>query len=289
MAPLLEITGLQKDFGGFRLADVTFSVEPGTIMGLIGPNGAGKTTIIKLILDLIGRDDGEIRVFGMDNRSQGVRVRERIGFVFEEPAFYRYLRVERMKSIIAGHYRNWDEGCFQRLCREFELPLKRMVGRLSRGMKAKFALALALSHRADLLILDEPTAGLDPVFRREFLERLLAVIQDEGKSVLFSTHITSDLERIADSITYIRQGKVLFSTPKDQIFEDWAIVKGGEELLTQVLRPYLRGFRQSPLGVKALVSDAGTVRKLLRGSEICFERVTFDELVYFLETGDDHD
>lgn len=205
MPNAVEIRGLSKDFGDFQLKGVSFAVPRGYIMGLIGPNGAGKTTVIKLILNLLRRDGGEIRVFDRDNLAHEVEVKSRIGFVHDTPYFFEHLTLRKLKDTVAPFYGTWDDRIFHRLMEEFNLPLRKRFSKLSRGMKMKFALALALSHRADLLILDEPTAGLDPVFRRELLSKLSAFIQDEGKTVLFSTHITSDLERIADFITFIHR------------------------------------------------------------------------------------
>jgi len=201
----------------------------GYIMGLIGPNGAGKTTTIKLIMNLLRRDDGEIRIFGKDNLEYEMEIKSRIGFVYDTPTFYEHLNLKQMKNIIAPFYKNWDEVLFQRYIKEFELPLKRKVKALSRGMLMKFALPIALSHHAELIIMDEPTSGLDPVFRRELLDILSALIQDEKKSILFSTHVTSDLERIADYITFINRGKVVFSRTRDEIFEKYGVVKGGKQ------------------------------------------------------------
>lgn len=285
MEKALEIQNLRKDYPKFSLKDVSFSLPRGYIMGLIGPNGAGKTTIIKLILNLITRKSGKILVFGLDNIADERAVRSRIGFVHDEPSFYNYLRLEKVKNIIAPFYESWDDDLFHRLCRDFELPVNKKVGSLSRGMKMKFALALAFSHNADLILMDEPTSGLDPVFRRELLDRLSLLLQDEGKSVLYSTHITSDLERRADYITYIQNGEILFSTTRDEIKDNWAIVKGGNELLGNEMKGLFLGIRRGAFGVKGLTSDAGKARQLLEGKDAVFEKASFDDIVYFLSKG----
>jgi len=279
----LDITDIEKSYPGFTLKNVSFTLPPGFIMGLIGPNGAGKTTIIKLILNLIRRDGGGISVFGLDNIAREKAVKSRIGFVFEEPVFYGYLTLEGMKSVIAPFYRYWDNALFYRLCRDFELPLKKRVGKLSRGMTTKFALALALSHHADLLLLDEPTTGLDPVFRRQFLDHLRGLIQDEGKAVLFSSHITSDLEKIADYVTYIQAGQVRFSSTREEITDNWAIVKGGLDLLTEESGRLFRGIHRGAFGFKALTSRKDDVLRLLGDREIVVEKAAFDDIVLFLE------
>jgi len=238
-AHALEVAGLRKAYKGFALKDVSFTLPRGYIMGLIGPNGAGKTTIIKLIMNLVSRQGGEIKVFGLDNRRDEVAVKSRIGFVYDVPPFFDDTTLERHRRAIAPFYPSWNDITFDRLAREFELPLAKKVKALSHGMRTKFALVLALSHDADLLVLGEPTAGLDPAFRRELLQRLAGVLQDEGKSILFSTHITSDLERVADYITFIRDGAIVFSLTKDEIRENWGVVKGDEtvgEWVAAVLR-----------------------------------------------------
>ena len=286
MVPALEIKGLRKEYNGFFLKDISFSLPQGYVMGLIGPNGAGKTTIIKLILNLIKKKAGEIRVFGMDNLKQEIEMKSRIGFVHEVPSFYGYMKLERVKSIVSRFYPAWDDKLFSRLCGEFKLPLGKKISSLSRGMNTKFALALALSHDADLLLMDEPTSGLDPVFRRELMERLSEIIQDEQKAVLFSTHITSDLERTADYITYIQGGEIIFSSTKDKVREDWAIVKGENELLSDEIRPLFRGIRKSQYGFKALTSDIEKVRRQLSGQNLIVEKASLDEIMFFLSKGE---
>ncbi len=282
-----EIRGLVKDYGDFRLNNVTFALPKGYIMGLIGPNGAGKTTVIKLILNLLRRDDGEVRIFGLDGLASEVEVKSRIGFVHDAPIFYEHLTLKKLKDTVAPFYRSWDDQVFHRLIEEFDLPLGKRFSRLSRGMKMKFALVLALSHRADLLILDEPTSGLDPVFRRELLSRLSAFIHDEGKSVLFSTHITSDLERIADYITFIHNGEVVFSSPRDEILEKWAVVKGGPELLAEKHRPLFRGVRRREFFVQALTADGAEARRRL-GKDLLIERASLEDIMFYLTRGNGH-
>jgi len=283
----LEIRNLSKSFSGFRLKDVSFSLPRGYIMGLIGPNGAGKTTIIKLILNLIRRDGGEIRALGFDNRDGELEIKSRVGFVHDTPFFYDHLTLANVRRTVAPFYRDWDDAVFRRLAGEFELPLGRPFGKLSRGMKMKFALAVALSHKADFLILDEPTSGLDPVFRRDLLKRLSAFIQDAGKSVLFSTHITSDLERIADFITFIRDGEIVFSSPRDRILGAWAVVRGGPELLAAEHRTLFKGFRRGSYGVQALTAEAGEARRRF-GREAVVEAATLEDIMFYMTRGDSH-
>jgi len=283
----LEIKNLAKNYGDFRLKNVSFDLPRGYIMGLIGPNGAGKTTIIKLILNLVRREGGEIKAFGLDNLAHEVEIKNRIGFVHDTPFFYEHLTLAGVRKTVAPFYRDWDDILFRRLVDEFNLPIGKRLAKLSRGQKMKFALALALSHKAEFLILDEPTSGLDPVFRRELLAKLSAFIQDEGKAVLFSTHITSDLERIADYITFVRDGEVVFSAPRDKILGVWAVVKGGDELLAPENRILFKGLRKGVYGVQALTSDAGEVRRRL-GRETVIEPATLDDIMFYVGKGNGH-
>ncbi len=280
-ANALELTGLSKRYRGFALRDVSLTLPSGYVMGLIGPNGAGKTTIIKLIMNLVRRSGGSVQVFGLDNRRHEVEVKSRIGFVYDVPGFYEDVALEAHRRAIAPFYARWSDETFDRLAAEFELPLGQKYKKLSQGQKTKFALAVALSHEADLLIMDEPTTGLDPASRRDLLRRLQAFLVDEGKSVLFSTHITTDLERIADYVAFIDAGELCFSLPKHELLERWAIVRGDDEA-GRALRPGLvRGGRRGSFGSHWLVSDGDEARRALGGNAVV-DRVTLDELMVLM-------
>lgn len=283
----IEIQGLKKKYKGFFLDDVSFNVPQGYIMGLIGPNGAGKTTIIKLIMNLIKRNAGEIRVFGKDNIQHEAEIKAHIGFVYDVPPFFEDVRLKDLKSAIAPFYVKWNDKIFLKIVEEFDLNLEKKFKKISHGMKMKFALALALSHEADLILMDEPTSGLDPVFRFELLDRLSALIQDEKKTVLFSTHITSDLERIADFITFINDGHIIFSTDKDDILDNWGVIKAGREFLEKNSIPGLKGFRQSQYGVEILTSQAQQVSKGLSSGNV-IDKAKLEDIMYFLGRGENH-
>jgi len=277
---ILEVRGLCKQYPDFQLADVSFTLPRGYIMGLIGPNGAGKTTTLKLILGALRRDAGSIRAFGLDPVEAGVEVRSRIGFVHDEPRFYRSLTLTQNAALVARLYPSWNDDTFRRLSTAFELSLDKRFGQLSHGNKTKFALALALSHRAELVVLDEPTSGLDPVFRRDLLDTLTELLQDERTSILFSTHITSDLERIADYITLIQNGRIVFSEAKDRILENWALVKGGLDQLESLPPHYFRGLHRGAHGFEALTDDAREARRRL-GDSVVIEGATLDDVVLY--------
>ncbi len=283
----LEIRGLRKAYKGFTLKDVSFALPRGTIMGLVGPNGAGKTTVIKLILNLVRRQGGEVRIFGEDVIAHEKKVKSRIGFVHEVPALVEDAILRDIAAAVAPLYERWDEAHFRSLISEFRLPLGKKFKKLSHGMKMKFSLALALAHDADLLILDEPTSGLDPVFRRELLERLSGLLQDDRKAVLFSTHITSDLETTADHITFLHAGEVVFSLPKDEIWETWAVIKGGAELFNGKLRPHFRAIRQTPHAVEALTSDVRSLRSELPPGAVV-EKASIEDIMVFMDEGAAH-
>ncbi|MGQ0437074.1 ABC transporter ATP-binding protein, partial [Bacillus sp. B-TM1] len=209
MNVVLEVNNLNKSYGNFSLKDVTFSLNTDCITGFIGTNGSGKTTTIKAILGLILKDSGKINFLGKDMDKHERKSKNKIGIVLDEGYFYDELTVKEMKNVIAPSYTEWDEPVFQNYIKKFNLNLEQKISTLSKGMRMKFAVALALSHHADLLIMDEPTSGLDPLVRSELMDILLDFMKEPGKSVFFSTHITSDLDKIADMIILIDNGKVL--------------------------------------------------------------------------------
>ncbi len=287
MDNILEVTGLRKDYKGFSLRDISFAVPRGTIMGLIGPNGAGKTTVIKLVMNLIRRREGQVKLFGLDNIADEVRVKGRVGFVYDSPVFPPDVSLLRIGSALAPFYPAWDGTLFQSLLDEFELPARKRFKTLSHGMKMKFALAVALSHDAELILMDEPTAGLDPVFRQDLLTRLSGLIQDERKSVVFSSHITTDLEKVADHVTFIHQGAVVLTGPKDEILESWGVVKAGPGDVEPADIPGLRGYRAGAYGVEALSSDAAGARRRF-GARVVYDKATLEDIMFFISKGNDH-
>lgn len=284
MEPILEVKGLRKTFPGFVLQDISFSLPRGFIMGLIGPNGSGKSTTMKLIMNLLKKEAGEVRICGRDADRHALAVKQKIGFVYDESCFYGELTVVEMKKIIAPLYQEWDEAAFQDYAGRFQLPTRKKIKDLSKGTKMKLALALALSHRAELIIMDEPTAGLDPVMRSELLDVLRELLQDERKGVLFSTHIVTDLDRVADYITMINNGKLVFSADKDALLETFGLVKGGRGLLTPELREKLLGLRESSFGFEGLTIDKVQVAKLLGGQGV-IEKPSLEDIMVHLVRG----
>jgi len=277
---ILEVKDLRKEFKNFTLDNISFKLEPGYIMGFIGPNGAGKSTTIKLIMNLLNKDGGEIKIFGKDHIKYEKEVKNKIGFVYDENYYYEDLTINSMKNIVASFYSNWDDNKFYQYIKEFDLNPKAKIKTLSKGMKMKFSLAVALSHNADLIIMDEPTSGLDPVFRREILDILYSVIQDDTKSIFFSTHITTDLEKVADYITFINKGKIVFSEAKDDILQNYAMVKGGLDLLDKDIRKEFIGLRETSVGFEALTDDVGKIRNLF-GEKVLIERASLEDIMVY--------
>lgn len=280
MDNILEIKNVSKKFKDFNLNDVSFKLKSGYIMGFIGPNGAGKSTTIKLIMNLLKRDSGDIKVFGKDNIKHEVEIKERIGFVYDEVNFYEYLKIKEVKNIVAPFYKQWDDNKFKTLCFDFGLNEKKKIKELSKGMKMKFSLALALSHNADFIIMDEPTSGLDPVSRREVLGLFQDIIQDENKSILFSTHITSDLERIADYITFINKGKIIFSDSKDEVLDKHILIKGNRELLNNENRRLLLGIEENSFGFTGLINNKEKALNTF-GDDVIIEKPTLEDIMVY--------
>lgn len=279
--PLLEVRGLTKKWPAFQLEDASFSLPGGMVMGLMGANGAGKTTLLKALLGLVRPDAGEIRLKGKDLLAGGPELRRRIAYVPDEPRFAPEMRLRAIQTLQSRFYPDLDPGRWKGLMEEFQLDPAMKAGAMSLGMRTKFALTLALAREAELLVLDEPTTGLDPVFRRGLVQRLGSLLQDEGRSILFSTHITSDLEKRVDVVTLIHQGRVAFSLDQDQLREKWVLVKGGLELLDGELRAAFAGLRTTPHGFEALAEDGPALRNRLDG-EALFERATLDDIVVLM-------
>mgnify|MGYP004621996375 CR=1 FL=1 len=229
MENILEINNLSKKYDNFELKNVNIKLPKGMIMGFIGENGAGKTTTIKSILNIVNRDSGGIKIFGLDNIENEVKIKEDIGVVLDDSFLSEYLNPTDINKIMKNIYKNWDEKLYFKYIEDFKLPKDKISKEYSSGMKMKLKIAVALSHHPKLLILDEPTSGLDPVARSEILDIFQDFIQDENKGIFVSSHITSDLEHIADYITFINEGEIIFTKTRDELLENYGIVKCTEE------------------------------------------------------------
>lgn len=249
---LLEVEGLTKRYPGFTLDSVSFRLEKGYIMGFIGRNGAGKTTTLKSMLGLVHADAGSVRIDGTEYREDEHLAKQKLGVAFGGVDYYPRARLSDIARVTRRFYEAWDETQYRALLQRFQLDEKKRVRELSQGMKVKFSLALALSHNAKLLLLDEPTSGLDPVSREELIELLQHIVEDGEHSILFSTHITSDLEKCADYITYIRGGRIAASTDLDSFKSEYRLVRGTRAQLTEPLVQKFIGARKNAFGFTAL-------------------------------------
>lgn len=254
----IRVSNLCKDYGSFQLKEISFTLQQGCMMGLIGENGAGKSTTLKLLLNLIKRDSGEISLLGLDPEKEERKIKEQIGVVFDENFFHDVLRAKDIPSIMRPIYSNWDDRLYASLCTRFQLSSEKKIREYSRGMKMKLAIAAAMAHHPRLLLLDEATSGLDPVVRNEMLDLFQEFIQDERNSILLSTHITSDLERVADYITFLHQGRVLMSESKDELLLSHRVLRCGAERFAFIDQSRVIGLRKSGVGVEALVKPDPT-------------------------------
>ena len=284
MNTILSVKNLKKRFDAFALDGVSFDLPGGSIMGLVGENGAGKTTTLKLILGLLRRDAGEVNLFGRGAAGSEKELKEQPGVVFDECNFPDNLTAADVNSILSCVYRNWDGAKFRSCCERFSLPEKKIVKDYSRGMKMKLQISAALSHQARLLILDEATSGLDPVARDEILDLFLEFIGDENHSILFSSHITGDLEKIADYVTFLHSGKMVFSEEKDALLEDCGILKCAKEALSAVDPADLVRVRNGRFGSEALVRNRARIARKYR--DMVVDPASIEEIMLFYARGD---
>ena len=281
MNNLLEINDLSKNYSQFHLENIHLLLPPGYIMGFIGPNGAGKTTTIKLILNMIRRDSGEIKIDGMDNIKEEKRIKQDIGVVFDTHCLCESWNVMDTEKALSPFYEKWDSEGYHKLISQFHLSAKKKVKDFSRGMQMRLMLACALSHDAKLLILDEPTSGLDPVVRDELLDILAEYISDGQRSILFSTHITTDLEKIADYITFIENGKMVYSGGKDELIDSFRRVLGGRHEITSEQKGKIVGYRENSIGFEGLIKTSD--RASFQNVEM--EPVTIDQIMVAVHKG----
>jgi len=253
---LLRIHNLCKNYPQFQLKNVSFALEEGYIMGFIGRNGAGKTTTLKAMLNLVHPDGGSVEIMGKDFLENEFFCKQKIGVVFGGADYYPRERLKNIAAVVRRFYEDWDDALYETYLARFGLDPEKKVNELSSGMRVKFALTLALSHHAKLLILDEPTSGLDPVSRDDLLELFQTLIEDGEHSILFSTHITSDLEKCADYIVYIKDGALVENGEKDEVLNAYRIVKGSAEQLTPALEGKLVGVKKHAFGVSGLIKSA---------------------------------
>ena len=277
----IELTHIHKRFSGFAIQDLNLTVPSGTICGLVGENGAGKSTTIRLLMNVLRPDSGTARVLGVDVTSPEFQAaKEEVGVVLDEAYYPETLTALQVGKVMAGTYRRWEQKRYDDFLRRFDLPEKKPFKDFSRGMKMKLAIAVALSHQPKLLILDEATSGLDPIVRDEVLEIFNEFTREEDHSILISSHIVSDLEKLCDYIAFLHQGRLLFCQEKDQLLEDYGVFVGTAEQAESLLP-------EAVIGREA--SDYGGVRALVRRSmvpeSLALERPTIEEIILFIVKG----
>lgn len=277
MKDILRVENLNKSYKNFSLTDISFSLPEGCITGFVGINGAGKTTTLRTILDLAKKDSGNIQFLGLDMDKNEKQIKNRIGVVLDDGCFYDELSMAEMKSILASAYTDWSEQDFKHYMDMFSLDPKRKINTLSKGMKMKYALTLALSHNAELLIMDEPTSGLDPLSRSQLLNVLNDYMENGGKGVLFSTHITSDLDKIADMLIMIHNGRIVFQEEKDFLLDNYRIIKGDKKLLTENIRQLFLNITETAFGFTGVTRHAARVQSYL--PDAITERPTIEDIM----------
>lgn len=279
IANVIELKGVSKDYGDFKLDDVSFSVPEGSVCGFIGQNGAGKTTTIQIILDAINRDSGEVYVFGKNMDKDSALLRENIGVVFDEMGFHDFLNARQINTIMKNVYKNWNQEKYFEYLKLFSLPTKKACGSFSRGMRMKLQIATALSHNAKLLIMDEPTSGLDPIVRNEMLQIFREYVVEEDHTILLSSHITGDLEKLADEVVFIDGGKIVLKGNKDEILEKHGILRCKKDELKNISKSLLVSAETSSLGAEVLVNDRKAAEKLY--PEMIIEPAELEQIMIY--------
>lgn len=276
---VIELKNVVKDYGDFKLDHISFAVPEGSVCGFIGQNGAGKTTTINLILDIINRDEGEISLFGKPVDKDHAYVREDVGVVFDEMGFHEFMTAKDINIMMKNIYKKWDEVAFFDYLKKFSLPSKKKCGAFSRGMRMKLQIAVAMSHKAKLLIMDEPTSGLDPIVRNEMIGIFRDFVVEEDHTILLSSHITGDLEKIADEVVFIDGGKIVFSGNKDEILEKHGILKCKKEEASKVSEALIVGVEKEAYSTSILVNDRHAAAKLY--PDMVIEEAALEDIMIY--------
>jgi ABC-2 type transport system ATP-binding protein len=283
MKNVIEIRDLVKKYEKFELGRINLEIPSGCIIGLIGENGAGKTTLIKSILNIIKKEQGSIKLFGQEIGDSNL-IQEEIGVVLDNSFFPELLTAKDINSTMKSVYSKWDEKLFQKYVQDFNLPFDKAIKTLSKGMRKKLEIATALSHHPKLLILDEPTSGLDPVVRSEVLDIFLNFIKDEEHTILLSTHITSDLEHIADQIVFIDNGKILLHKDRDELLEEYGILKCSLNEFSMIMPEDIMQYKKNKYGYEILIGDRNKLSK--KYANFVIDKITLEELMVLMIKGE---
>ena len=285
MNNVIEIKKLKKKYdNNFELGEINLEIPSGYIIGLIGENGAGKTTLIKSILNIISKDSGDIKIFNKDNKKYESFVKEDIGIVLDGMFFPEILTPNDINTIMKDTYKEWDKELFYKYLSDFKIPNNKKIKDLSKGMRKKLEIATALSHKPKLLILDEPTSGLDPVVRDDILDIFLDFIKDEEHTILLSTHITSDLEHIADKIIFIDNGKIILNENKDELLDNYGVLKCDKDSFNKISKEDIISYKKNKYNYEVLIKNKNKMKKKYKNSVI--DKITLEELMVLVIKGE---
>ena len=286
MENILELQKLCKSFpkSNFILDKLSFSLPYGAILGFVGENGAGKTTTIGCILNTVRKDSGMVKLFGKEMRDIDTDIREKIGVVYDGDNFPGFWTAKQLSQVMEGIYTQWDNALFQKYLEDFHLPVKQKIKHYSRGMTMKLAIAVALSHHPQLLILDEATSGLDPIMRDEMLDVFLEFVQEESHSILLSSHITSDLEKVADYITFIHNGKLIMTASKNDLVYNYAVMRCRESQFLALDPGDMIAYRKRDFQIDVLVANGKEAQRKYKGAVV--DHVSVDEIMLLLVKGE---
>lgn len=283
-ALILKNVNKKYEKSNFAIKDISFSIPEGSIVGFIGENGAGKSTTMNCILNVIRRDSGTIEIFGREMTDEDIDIRENIGVVYDSNNFPEYLTAKQLADILGRIYSKWDDFCFEQFLRRFGLPESQKIKSYSRGMSMKLAIAVALSHDSKLLILDEATSGLDPIMRDEILDVLLEFVKQENHSILLSSHITSDLEKIADYIVFIHNGEIILNKTKDELIYEYGVIRCSENDFHNILSEDILSSMKKDYQIDVLIKNKKLMEKKYKN--LIIDSVSLDEIMLLLAKGE---
>ena len=280
----IEIRNLSKNLDNFTLNIDKLDIKKGFITGFIGPNGSGKTTTIKLIMNMLKKDNGTVKIFDKEYKVDDISIKEMIGYVGDIPGYMKEVKFKEIKKSIAPFYKNWDENLYNHYLKKFDINENKVYKESSKGQQKKFELIITLAHHPKLIIMDEPTANLDPLVRNEFMEVLQEHIAKDGVTVFYSTHITSDLDRVGDYLVFIYKGKIILNNDKESILESHRIIRGSKELLGEETKKYLISYNENSFGFDGLTANYKEAFEVF-GQEVVYDKVNLEDILMYYTRG----